>query len=407
MSIAVKAPRLGEGVDELALGHWLVREGDIVKLNEPILELESDKVVTELPSPAAGCLLKIIAKEGSLVHVGDILAFLGEAGEHIADPATTDPATTVLAHTELASATFASTTLATAVPDSPSAPSPKRFLSPLARKLSALHGVDPALIRGTGLGGRVMKQDILDFIAARDEQKGGPTLPLREPQPHSTARMRIAQRMLESQRISAPVLTVMEADLGTVIAHRTANKESYALDKVRLTLSAYFVVATARALRASPLMNASWTDAGMIVHPSINIGVAVSLGDDGLLVPVVRNADTLPLKECARVIDDLASRTRSHRLLPEEVQGGTFTLTNHGTSGSLFATPIIVQPQVGILGIGAVHKRVIVVETSEGQDAMAIRPMAYLSFVFDHRVTDGEGADRFLSKVKYELENWS
>ena len=373
MSIAVKAPRLGEGVDELTLGRWLAREGDIVELNAPILELESDKVVTELPSPAAGYLLKTIAKEGSLVRVGDILAYLGEAGELVSEPAS---------------------------------PSPNRFLSPLARKLSVLHGVDPSLIKGTGLGGRVMKQDILDFVAARDQQESGQTVSQLDPQPHSSARVRIAQRMVESQRISAQVLTVMEADLGAVIAHRGMNKEAYALDGVRLTLTAYFVVAAARALRANPLMNASWTDAGMIVHSAINIGLAVSLGEDGLLVPVVRNADTLTLKDCARVVDDLANRSRSRRLRPEEVQGGTFTLTNHGTGGSLFATPIIVQPQVGILGIGSVGKRAVVVETSDGQDAIAIRPMAYLSFVFDHRVTDGEGADRFLSKVKDELENW-
>ena len=369
MSIAVKAPRLGEGVDELTLGRWLAREGDIVELNAPILELESDKVVTELPSPAAGYLLKTIAKEGSLVRVGDILAYLGEAGEQIPEPASTTPATAAVASTvpDLPSAP-ASTPL-----DTPSATSQNRFLSPLARKLSVLHGVEPSLIKGTGLGGRVMKQDILDFVAARDKKENGQTVPQLEPQPHSSARVRIAQRMVESQRISAQVLTVMEADLGAVIAHRGMNKEAYALDGVRLTLTAYFVVAAARALRANPLMNASWTDAGMIVHSAINIGLAVSLGEDGLLVPVVRNADTLTLKDCARVVDDLANRSRSRRLRPEEVQGGTFTLTNHGTGGSLFATPIIVQPQVGILGIGSVGKRAVVVETSDGQDAIAIR----------------------------------
>jgi len=287
------------------------------------------------------------------------------------------------------------------------------FLSPLARKLCALHEVDPRGVRGTGLGGRIMKQDILDFVAARtvaapmrDPKTGEASSPAGVLRPHSIARARIAGRMVESMRASAQVLTVMEADLGAVMAHRRANKEGYALEGFRLTLTAYFLATAAAALRRHPTVNSSWSDEGLLIHPTVDIGLAVSLGEEGLLVPVVRNADTLSLKELSRAVEDFATRSRSRKLTPDEVRGGTFSLTNHGSSGSLFATPILVQGQVGILGVGMVQKRAVVVETPGGVDAIAIRPMAYLSFVFDHRVMDGEGADRFLADVKAGLEGW-
>jgi len=414
MSISIKAPRLGEGVEELTVGKWLVREGENVVLNAPLLELESDKVVTELPSPKAGVVLRLLVREGDTVRVGDVLALVGEAGETaglVVENGLADPVEPQLTKKSVTSAGSAPPPESTSSQWSGPA-LPRRFLSPLAKKLAAMHEVDLSLIKGTGLGGRVMKQDILDYVAARDERKGDYTFPLLEPQPHTAARSRIARRMVESMQISAQVLTVMEADMGAIIAHRTSNKEAYARGGSRLTLTAYFVVAAARALRAHPGVNSSWTDDGMILHPTVDIGLAVSLGEDGLLVPVVHKADTLSLKEVARVVDDLAVRSRSRKLRPDEVRGGTFTLTNHGSSGSLFATPIIVQPQVAILGIGAVRKRVVVVEAPGGTaslsaiDAIAIRPMAYLSLVFDHRVMDGEGADRFLQTVKSELEGW-
>ena len=260
-----------------------------------------------------------------------------------------------------------------------------------------------------------MKQDILDFVAARDAAalagttatagSAGPAAQA-ELRPHSNARARIAERMVSSLRVSAQVLTVMEADLGAVMAHRAANKEGFAAGGLRLTLTAYFLKATADALRRHPTVNSSWTDEGLLVHPTVDIGMAVSLGEAGLLVPVVRNADKLTLEELSRAVEDLAARARSRKLSVDEVRGGTFSLTNHGSNGSLFATPIVAQPQVGILGVGAVQKRAVVVEGPRG-DAIAIRPMAYLSFVFDHRVMDGEGADRFLSEVKANLEGWN
>lgn len=430
MSITVKAPRLGEGVNELTIGRWLVRAGEKVLENAPLVELESDKVVTELVSPAAGILLKAFVVEGDVVRVGDPVALVGRADE-AGNGSTAGPTLRVEMAIPSAAGTTAAGAPATRAADTqsngghqpptaqptagtvPGAATPSnRFLSPLARKLCALHEVDPSGITGTGLGGRVMKQDILDFVAARAQAAPLPdprpdsTPPQGVLRPHSNARARIALRMMEAIRSSAQVLTVMEADLGAVMAHRAANKESFARDGLKLTLTAYFLAATAAALRKHPTVNSTWSDEGLLIHPTVDIGMAVSLGEEGLLVPVIRKTDTLSLAELSRAVEDLASRSRSRKLTPDEVRGGTFSLTNHGSSGSLFATPILVQGQAGILGVGMVQKRVVVVETPGGADAIAIRPMAYLSFVFDHRVMDGEGADRFLADVVEGLEKW-
>ncbi len=385
MTITVRAPRLGEGVEELTVGRLLAAPGAAVVTGAPLLELESDKVVTELAAPSAGRLLRALVPEGSLVRVGDPLVLLE-----------TDTAEGVDGAADL--------------PPPPAGAPPEGgrkapFYSPLARKLAALHGVDLALVEGTGLGGRVMKQDIYDYLERR-AGSGGSAAGGSELRPHSLARTRIAENMVRSIRASAPVLTVMEADLSAVTAHRAARKEEFARQGLRLTLTAYFVAAAAAALRRHPTVNASWTEKGLEVHREINIGMAVSLGEEGLLVPVIRRADTLDLADIARAVEDLARRSRERTLRPDEVRGGTFSLTNHGTGGSLFATPIILQPQVGILGIGSMRKRPVAVQTADGSDAVAVRPMAYLSFVFDHRVMDGEGADRFLSSVKSALEDW-
>lgn len=390
MTITVRAPRLGEGVEELTVGRLLAAPGAAVVTGAPLLELESDKVVTELAAPAAGRLLRALVPEGSLVRVGDPLVLLE-----------TDTAEGVDGAADLPPPPAGAPPEAGAGEGGRKAP----FYSPLARKLAALHGVDLALVEGTGLGGRVMKQDIYDYLDRR-AGSGGSAAGGSELRPHSLARTRIAENMVRSIRTSAPVLTVMEADLSAVTAHRAARKEEFARQGLRLTLTAYFVAAAAAALRRHPTVNASWTEKGLEVHREINIGMAVSLGEEGLLVPVIRRADTLDLTDIARAVEDLARRSRERTLRPDEVRGGTFSLTNHGTGGSLFATPIILQPQVGILGIGSMRKRPVAVQTADGSDAVAVRPMAYLSFVFDHRVMDGEGADRFLSSVKSALEDW-
>jgi 2-oxoisovalerate dehydrogenase E2 component (dihydrolipoyl transacylase) len=204
-------------------------------------------------------------------------------------------------------------------------------------------------------------------------------------------------------------LTVMEADMSHVAKHRAANKTIFEKDGVNLTFTAYFMTAVVTGLKAYPIVNASWSDEGVLVHKNINLGMAVSLGEEGLIVPVIKGADDHSLLAMARSVNDLANRARNKKLQPDEVKGGTFTLTNHGTGGSLFAFPIINQPQCGILGVGAMQKRVIVVPSEGGtrDDAIAIRPMVYLSFVFDHRILDGASADWFLAKVKETIENWA
>jgi 2-oxoglutarate dehydrogenase E2 component (dihydrolipoamide succinyltransferase) len=207
--------------------------------------------------------------------------------------------------------------------------------------------------------------------------------------------------MVQSKRTSAHVTTVMEADMSAVIGHRQTHKEAFARDGVNLTFTAYFTAATVAGLRAHPIVNSSWSEEGIVIHREINIGLAVSLGEEGLIVPVVKNADRLSLLGLARTINDLSNRARARQLNPDEVQGGTFTITNHGTSGSLFASPIINQPQCAILGVGAIQKRVVVIN-----DAIAIRPMVYISLTFDHRILDGAIADYFLGKVVESLENW-
>jgi 2-oxoglutarate dehydrogenase E2 component (dihydrolipoamide succinyltransferase) len=213
--------------------------------------------------------------------------------------------------------------------------------------------------------------------------------------------------MVHSKHTSPHVTTIMEADLSRVVAHRQANKDAFARDGVNLTFTAYFVAAAVAGLKVHPMVNASWREEGILVHHTIHIGMATSMGEAGLIVPVIKNADGLSLLGLARAVNDLANRARSRQLKPDEVQGGTFTITNHGVSGSLFATPIINQPQCGILSIGMMQKRVVVVADAGGGDLIAIRPMVYLGLTFDHRILDGAMADSFLGKVVDALQSWS
>ena len=409
MAKQLTAPRMGEGVEELTLVKWLIKEGDTVKELEPIVEMETDKVATEIPSPASGTILKLIAVEGSQVKVGDILAWIGEPGEELTQ-------TTPKAPSNLKEAPQALNTTVTLEKPSEQVDG---FISPLVKKIAEENKVDLSQVKGTGLDGRVTKNDILTFldkptssgpspdISVTDSPASAPTQPiLSHILPISNIRRTIAERMVASLHTSPHVLSVMEADLSRVQAHRALNKPLFEQDGVNLTLTAYFIAAIVVGLKNNPLVNSSWSEGGMLIHPEINIGMAVSLGAEGLIVPVIRNADTLSLLGIARQVNDLASRARAKKLQPVEVKGGTFSLTNHGQGGSLFAFPIITQPQVGILGTGLMQKRAVVVTDEQGSDSIAIRPMIYLSFVFDHRVLDGEGADRFLSDVKKALENW-
>jgi 2-oxoglutarate dehydrogenase E2 component (dihydrolipoamide succinyltransferase) len=309
------------------------------------------------------------------------------------------------------------------------------FVSPVVARLAAEHSLDLGLITGSGQGGRVTKQDVLKYIESRDKPAPAPSAAVSstpvavlapevasptEAEPATTAlelpedaellpisvmRRSIAEHMVRSRRTAPHVTTVAEVDLGRVVAHRERQRADFERQGIRLTYTSYFVQAAVAGLQAVPIVNGSYTDAGIVMHHRIHIGVAVAL-DEGLIVPVLRDADEKNLLGLARAIQDQSERARSRRLKPGETQGGTFTITNHGVGGSLFAMPIINQPQAAILGIGAIQKRVVAI-TTDGIDAIAIRPMCYLSLSFDHRLIDGAAADQFLMEVKRFLEGYS
>jgi len=413
MATKVLVPLLGEGVEEVTIIKWLKKEGDSVNELEPLLEVNTDKVDTEIPAPASGTVLKIVAEEGIPAKVGEILAFIGEAGESVEGAAESGASAKEESKAKGSvpgqPKDQESESQIAAVVSQPAAGNRDLgFISPVVAKIAAEHGVNLQQVQGTGLNGRITKNDVLNFV--KSGKPGLPT-PVSSVPPmigdqlikHTTIRRQIAEHMVMSKRTSPHVLTVMEADMSRVAKHRAANKEIFARDGVNLTYTAYFMVAIVAGLKAYPQVNSSWSDDGLLLHKAVNIGMATSLGEEGLIVPVIKNADNLSLLAMARSVNDLANRARSKKLQPDDVKGGTFTLTNHGVSGSLFAFPVINQPQCGILGVGAMQKRVVVT----GDDAIAVRPMVYLSFVFDHRILDGASADWFLAKVKETLEDWA
>jgi len=403
MATKVLVPLLGEGVEEVTVIKWLKKEGDSVNELEPLLEVNTDKVDTEIPAPASGTVLKIVAEEGAPAKVGEILAFIGKPGEEV-----TSEQSSVKSESKVESDALSPSKGQKSVSAQPVTQKDLGFISPVVAKIAAEHSVNLLQVQGTGLNGRITKNDVLNFVKNGTSSEPSPA-PVVSPMmgdqliKHTTIRKQIAEHMVMSKHTSPHVLTVMEADMSKVAKHRAANKEIFAKDGVNLTFTAYFMMAIVAGLKAYPQVNSSWSDEGLLVHKAVNIGMATSLGEDGLIVPVIKGADNLSLLAMARSVNDLANRARSKKLQPDDVKGGTFTLTNHGISGSLFAFPVINQPQCGILGVGAMQKRVVVTE----DDAIAIRPMVYLSFVFDHRILDGASADWFLAKVKETLENWS
>ena len=445
MPIEVRLPQLGEGVVEGTISRWLKQEGDAVAELEPLLEVATDKVDTEIPSPADGTVLKILYPEGATVAVGAVIAYIGEPGEAVpegeAAPAAQaqpvgepepTPAATAPAH---AAATEAPAPQPAPAAAAPAAPPPEKYrpgrhpqlgyISPLVAKLANEKGINLARVKGSGLNGRITKEDVLVYLEAAPAVPPASAAAPRPPSPPAGAkpapapmlpgdtitplnRMRksIAEHMVRSKFSAPHALTVMEADLSRVAAHRAAHKDEFAQAGVRLTFTPYFIAAAAQALRAFPLVNTSWSEEGLIWHQEVNIGMAVSLDEDGLIVPVIRHADELSLLGLARAVNDLAERARSRKLRPDEISGSTFSVTNHGVTGSLFAAPIINQPNVAIMGTGAIKKRAVVITDELGNDSIAIRPMVYLTLSFDHRVVDGAVADMFLGKVVEILEGW-
>ena len=450
MTTQITLPEMGEGVIEGTLARWLVREGDRVERYAPIAEVETDKVTTETTTEAAGTILRLLVGEGETIPVGTVLAIIGEPGE---EP-TADQRPTTAARGEPSRATTddrpqttdsntpAADTPLAAVSGRPSAVAAYTGrISPVVGRIAAEHGVDLGRVTGTGRDGRITKDDILAYVAGMtadgrppmaaggdssrpttDHKPQHSSIPTADTPPAAVGgrqsvvvgggsgdaellpltniRRAIAEHMVRSKHTSPHVTTVFEFDFSAVAAHRRAHVEQFARDGVRLTYTAYLVAATVQALKAHPLANSSWSDDGILLHRAVHIGMATAIAD-GLIVPVIKNADSLNLLGLARAVNDLAERARAKQLKPDEVKGGTFSITNHGTSGSLFATPIINQPQCGILGVGAIEKRVKVID-----DAIAIRPLAYVSFTFDHRILDGASADGFVSTIKREIEGY-
>jgi 2-oxoglutarate dehydrogenase E2 component (dihydrolipoamide succinyltransferase) len=428
MATEVIMPQLGESVVEGTVTKWLKKEADEINEFEPLVEINTDKVDTEVPSPATGTLLKLFVTEGETVKAGTLLAVIGEPGEAVpeadrengeskAAPADPQPTAAPEEVTRVSAA---------------SRPKEVGFISPVVARIVAENDVDLSLVSGSGRGGRITKKDVLAFVeqqqsaAPWDEPASGELFrPTEEVfgeakqtkaetvdgiQELDAVRIQIAEHMVRSKHTSPHVTTLMEVDLGRVIAHREQHKQAFKQDGVNLTFTAYFLAASVAALKQVPIVNSSWTDDGVQLHGQTNIGVAVSLGEKGLIVPVIKNADQLSLQAIARSVNDLAERARSRKLQPDDVHGGTFTITNHGVSGSLMATPIINQPQCAILGVGALQKRAMVVDgfgpTGEPNDTIAIRPMVYLTLTFDHRIIDGAIADNFLAQIVERLQAW-
>jgi 2-oxoglutarate dehydrogenase E2 component (dihydrolipoamide succinyltransferase) len=439
MASEVIMPQLGESVVEGTVTKWLKVEGDTVAEFEALLEINTDKVDTEIPSPSSGTLLRVYVNEGQTVNAGTLLAMIGEAGEDVPEAAPVQPAVAEIAKSEATPAMPLLKHTSERTSPKPGQRKDLGFISPVVARIAAKHSVNLGQVQGTGRGGRITKKDILAYIEAGPppaiepweepalgelfrpteevfgtKQKSIPATDGIRPGsviPHTPVRRSIAEHMVRSKQVSPHVSTIMEADLSRIVAHRQANKAVFSRDGVNLTFTAYFLAASVQALKAVPQVNASWSDEGVILHEAVNIGVAVSLGTDGLIVPVIKTADQLSLLALATKLNDLAMRARGRKLEPDEVQGGTFTLTNHGVTGSLFATPIISQPQAAILGVGAIQKRVIAIEVPDPAggsiDAFAIRPMVYLTLTFDHRMLDGAVADAFLGTIVKTLENWT
>jgi len=433
----VVMPALGESVTEGTVTRWLKKVGETVNVDEALLEVSTDKVDTEIPSPAAGVLLSIDVPVDSTVAVGTRLASIGAAGSTpVAAPAI-PPAAPVTSSAPAAAPKAVPTPPQTPPPLVPkpvsSAPTPAptksssvlddSYVTPIVRKLAAENGVDLTRVKGTGVGGRIRKEDVLAAVARPAAPSTSPSAPaVAAPSAPRTAapiavsplrgttvtmsRLRkvIAARMLESLQVSAQLTTVIEVDITKIARLREKAKASFeSREGVKLTFLPFFAVAVCEALKQHPVVNASVEGDQITYHGAEHLGIAVDT-ERGLLVPVIKDAGDLNMGGIARRIVDVASRTRDNKISPDDLGGGTFTITNTGSRGALFDTPIINQPQVGILGVGAVVKRPMVVKGEDGGETIAIRSMVYLALSYDHRIVDGADAARFLGTLKERLE---
>ncbi|MBI3180269.1 MAG: 2-oxo acid dehydrogenase subunit E2 [Deltaproteobacteria bacterium] len=418
-------PQMGESIAEGTVTQWLKKVGDKVQRDEPLFEISTDKVDAEIPSPAAGVLLEIKVQPGATVPINTVVAVIGQEGEAAATASTAKP-----------SAAPAPAPIPAAQPAPARAPAPlaggqvmslderrRTRSSPVVRKIAREHGIDITELSGTGIGGRVTKDDILAVVSggaavarAPQSMPGAPALALSTQVPDayrprvmegdrveemSVMRQRIAEHMVLSQSISAHVATVWEVDFTRVAALRNKYKDAWnERHSTSLTYTAFIMKACVDALKAYPALNAGIDDKRVVYHRNVNLGIAVAL-DWGLIVPVIARADEMNLLGLARHATDLATRARNKKLKPEEVQNGTFTITNPGVFGPMFGLPMINQPQVAILGVGAVEKRPVVID-----DMIGIRTRAYMSLSFDHRLIDGAVADQFMARIKKSIEEF-
>jgi 2-oxoglutarate dehydrogenase E2 component (dihydrolipoamide succinyltransferase) len=445
MATDVVMPQMGESIAEGTIVRWIKRVGDPIDKDEPLFEISTDKVDAEIPAPGAGVLLEIKVKEGETVPVNSVVAVIGSAGEKSTGSADevrsadgvpqasaeaqrgVDEVRQDAAEAASSSALPHSSTPApsASVPAPSPVPAPLDTLeslrrtrsSPLVRKIAKEHGVNIAALNGTGISGRVTKKDILSFVegggAKAAPAAARPAMPPMAPPPPAfkpgesvriekmgVMRKKIADHMVMSIRTSPHVYSAYEVDFGKIDQIRLKKKAQYEAAGTKLTYTAFIAKATIDTIRQFPFSNASVDGENIVYKRDINLGIAVAL-DQGLIVPVIKSADERNMLGLCRAIQDLASRARSKKLQPEEVQGGTFTITNPGIFGAVFGLPIISQPQVAILGVGSVDKRVVVVD-----DMIAIRPMCYLTLGYDHRLIDGADAGRFLQALKDRLQDF-
>ena len=461
MAVDIVMPQMGESIFEGTITKWLKKPGDKVERDEPLFEISTDKVDAEIPSPSAGVLKEIKVGEGQTVPIQTIVGVIDAAGSAAVAPAPAKTAAPAPASAPAKAPVAAAPVPVAPKPAAPASAAPpiaaapaasgsggeRIHSSPLVRRMAKEHGIDLSTIEGTGAGGRISKTDIEAVIAATAPGAAAPAPAYSSPapaaasrpapppppaaapgvsggqahvaletavprdkmyfgnyevQPMSTMRQRIAEHMVASKRVSAHVYSVDEIDMTKVAALRAKSKDEFEKRyETKLTFMPFFVKAAVAGLRSFPTLNASLDGTNVILHKEINIGIAVAL-DWGLLVPVVKNADEKNILGIQRNMNDLAERARSKKLKPEEVQESTFSITNPGVFGGLFGLPVISQPNVGILGLGAIEKRPVVIN-----DSIAIRSMCYVTLSYDHRVVDGAIAHQFLHKVKETLENWN
>jgi len=413
--VQIRAPEQFEGVRS-QLQRWLKSIGESVRADEPLIEVETDKVTIEIPAPASGVLRQVVKQAQEEIAPGEVLGAIetdvagvdaaSEPGAQAVQPASAAEQQQSVVGGELRAAAY-----------SAHAAAMSGRISPAVRRLLEEHGLKPESLKGSGEGGRITVADVLAHVAAAGgtwTRAPSPPVPPTQSSagvrraPHSAARKRIAERMVQSLLHTAPhVTTVFEADMSAVLAHRASQRAEFEQRGAPLTLTAYFLAACVDAILEAPEANSRWTEDALEIFETVDIGVATAVEGKGLIVPVIRNVHTMDLFGIAQALDELVRRAREDTLTPDDVRGGTFTISNHGVSGSLIAAPIVInQPQSAILGVGKLEKRAAVV-TENGEDRLVVQPRCYVTLTFDHRVMDGRRANKFLEVLVRRLENWN